>query len=349
VRVLLKGVHKVRYRLADGQIATYYYAWRGGPRINAEPSTPEFVRLYTEAHAARKRTAHGTVMALIGEFKAAAEFTTRSEASKKNYLRYLRMIETEFGDMPIRALSDPAVRGVFKAWRDGMADKPRTADYAWVTLARVLSVAKDRGRITVNPCERGGRIYQADRNEKIWGEAEIAKVLSVASSGMKLALMLAIWTGQSQGDLLALRWSDYDGRRFRLTRGKTGQAVVVRAGEPLRDLLSRTKPLGPRVLTNTRGAPWTSDGFRASWRKLCARAGIVGLSFHDLRGSAITRLALAGCTPPEIASVTGHALADVCAMLDRHYLGERASLAENAIRKLEKTKRGTNAVKGAVK
>ena len=50
-----------RYRLANGEVATYYYAWRGGPRIDAEPGTPEFLRLYTEAHAARKRPAHGTM------------------------------------------------------------------------------------------------------------------------------------------------------------------------------------------------------------------------------------------------------------------------------------------------
>jgi hypothetical protein len=37
--------------------------------------------------------------------------------------------------------------------------------------------------------------------------------------------------------------------RFRLNRGKTRQPIVVRAGEPLRDLLSRTKPAGPRILT----------------------------------------------------------------------------------------------------
>jgi len=67
------------------------------------------------------------------------------------------MIEAEFGDMPIEALSDPEVRGEFKRWRDGMADTPRKADYAWTTLARVLSVAHDRGRIPVNPCQRGGR------------------------------------------------------------------------------------------------------------------------------------------------------------------------------------------------
>ncbi|MGO9847961.1 MAG: hypothetical protein ACLPKT_15605 [Methylocella sp.] len=72
MRALLKGAHKVRYRLASGAVATYYYAWRGGPRINTEPATFEFVHRYTEAQAARKRPAHGTTMALIAQFKVAA-------------------------------------------------------------------------------------------------------------------------------------------------------------------------------------------------------------------------------------------------------------------------------------
>jgi hypothetical protein len=58
--------------------------------------------------------------------------------------------------MPIAAVEDKRARGKFKEWRDTMADRPRTADYAWRVLARVLSVAKDRGLIAVNVCERGG-------------------------------------------------------------------------------------------------------------------------------------------------------------------------------------------------
>ena len=78
-----------------------------------------------------------------------------------------------------------------------------------------------------------------------------------------------------------------------------------------------------------------SDGFRTSWAKLCAKAKIDGLTFHDLRGSAVVRLALAGATVPEIATFTGHSLKDVEAILDAHYLGRDVQLAENAARKLE--------------
>jgi integrase len=174
---------------------------------------------------------------------------------------------------------------------------------------------------------------------------DVARLLAVASPEMELALMLALWTGQRQGDLLMLSWAAYDGSHIRLRQSKTGAAVMIRVGAPLRALLDKTLKRSPMVLTNRAGVPWTSDGFRASWRKLCAKAQIQDLTFHDLRGSAVTRLALAGAPPQEIAGVTGHSLADVASILDRHYLGDRASLAENAIRRLERKEKRTKAVK----
>jgi len=83
------------------------------------------------------------------------------------------------------------------------------------------------------------------------------------------------------------------------------------------------------------GTPWTSDGFRASWRKACGKAGVVGVTFNDLRGTAVTRLALVGCTEAEIAAITGHSLRDVRSILDAHYLHRDPELARAAIHKLE--------------
>jgi integrase len=99
------------------------------------------------------------------------------------------------------------------------------------------------------------------------------------------------------------------------------------------------------ILSNTHGVPWTSDGFRTSWGKLRDKAGIRDLTFHDLRGSAVVRLALAGASVPEIATFTGHSLADVETILDRHYLGRDVKLAESAVRKLERNERRTKSTK----
>jgi hypothetical protein len=64
-------------------------------------------------------------------------------------------------------------------------------------------------------------------------------------------------------------------------------------------------------------------------------AGIDGVSFGDLRGAAMTRLALAGCTVPEICAITGHSLEDANRILQAHYLHDDPQLAWNAVRKLE--------------
>ncbi len=40
MRVVLKGIHKVKARLSTGEVKTYYYAWRGGPQIKSKPGTP---------------------------------------------------------------------------------------------------------------------------------------------------------------------------------------------------------------------------------------------------------------------------------------------------------------------
>jgi integrase len=335
VRVILKGIHRVKRRLANGEIKVHFYAWRGGPAIHANPGTPQFVHAYNEAHASLRRAVAGTLMTVIADYKASPDFTKLAPSSRRMYLRYIGRIEEAFGDLPLAALADRRIRGEFKTWRDTYAATPRNADYAWTTLARLMSFAKDRGTIATNPCEKGGRLYAADRTDKFWGETEIAALLAVASKEIKLALVLALWTGQRQGDLLRLPWSAYDGSHIRLRQSKTGRRIVMPAGFPLKALLDAAERRGPVILVNSYGRPWTSDGFRTSWSKACARADVNGVTFHDLRGSAAVRLALAEATVPQIATFTGHSLKDVEAILDAHYLGRDVQLAEAAVLKLE--------------
>jgi hypothetical protein len=47
------------------------------------------------------------------------------------------------------------------------------------------------------------------------------------------------------------------------------------------------------IPTNPLGRPWTADGFSSSWGKLSDRAGIDDHTFHNLRGTAVVRLAIA--------------------------------------------------------
>jgi integrase len=338
MRIRLKGINRVQKRLADGRTVTYWYAWKGGPALPGAPGSPEFVAAYNEAVARKVAPPQGVMLTLLSAFQSSQAFLGLSPRTRSDYIAKIRLIERKFGDFPLSALSDRRSRGVFMAWRDQLASSSRRqADYAWVVLARILSWSLDRGLIASNPCEKGGRLYRGTRAEKVWTADDEAAFLKNAPAHLHLPLLLALWTGQRQGDLLRLPWSAYDGSHIRLRQGKTGARVVIPVGAPLKVALDNAikAKVGPIILTSTDKKPWTADGFRSSWRKACAAAGVVDLTFHDLRGTAVTRLAIAGCTEAEIAAITGHSLRDVGAILDAHYLHRDPALAESAIRKLE--------------
>jgi integrase len=339
MRIRLRGINSKRKKLADGSFKTYYWAWKGGPPLRGEPGSPEFIASYNEAVARKVTPPRGTLFSLLHQYQASEDFRALANSTRRSYVPLIVRIEKHFGDFPLAALTDRRTRGIFMAWRDQIAVNAgrRQADYAWTVLARVLSWSLNRGHITINPCARGGRLYRGGgRTEKVWTDVDEVAFLERAPAHLHLPLLLALWTGQRQGDLLRLPWSAYDGKHIRLRQSKTGKRVVLPVGAPLKAALDAMPKRSTIILTNSNGKPWTSDGFRASWGKACKAAGVVGVTFHDLRGTAVTRLALAECTEAQIATITGHSLRDVCAILDSHYLNRDPALAESAIRKLEK-------------
>src|SRR5262249_55618104 len=128
-----------------------------------------------------------------------------------------------FGDFPIKALDDPRATSIFLEWRDRLAQSSlRQADYAYATLSRILSWALGRRKIKTNPCASGGQLYTGTRVDQIWRDADVDRFLRTAPAYLQLAMLLAINTGQRQGDLLRLPWSAYDGTSIKMKQRKTG-------------------------------------------------------------------------------------------------------------------------------
>ena len=120
-------------------------------------------------------------------------------------------------------------------------------------LARVLSWGLDRGLVVANPCERGGRLYRASRSDRIWTDADESAFLAKAPKHLHLPLILALWTGQRQSDLLRLPRSAENGSEIRLRQRKTGARVVIPVGSPLKAALDDAlkAKVGPIILTST--------------------------------------------------------------------------------------------------
>lgn len=346
--VELKGLHSAKKVLADGSVKRYYYAWKNGPRIKAEYGTPAFVLEYHEHHKSIRTVDETTVASIIAHYKA-TELPTLRPSTRKDYTRYISLIENKFGTMPLAALAEHGARALFKDWRQSMAETPRKADIAWSVLQRIFSVALDDERITRNPCEAAGRLAESGtRKEIIWTAVEKALMQKHAPAHIYEAFLLAWWTGQRQGDLLRLPWSSYDGRHIRLKQSKGGKRVTIRVSKELKAMLDAKRSnlsgkdiAATTILTTSKGKPWTESGFRASWRKVLEneKIGVTGKTFHDLRGTFVTEARRSGSSIEDIADMSGHSITGVKSVLEVHYLAGSESVSDGVIVKMERKRK----------
>src|SRR4051812_37792975 len=126
VKVDLRGIAKVT---AKGR--TYYYAWRGGPRLRGKPGSPEFVLSYQEAYENRRMPDTGHFRSLVVLYKGSADFKKLADSTKRKWGPWLDRIGEYFGDLRIAQFDRPEkIRPIIRRWRHQWTEKPRTADYA---------------------------------------------------------------------------------------------------------------------------------------------------------------------------------------------------------------------------
>lgn len=335
MRTRLKGINTVKRTLADGTVATYYYHRATGFRLTGEPGSTAFVASIAEAETKSKNRHEGTLSGLIRDFDSTKQWRRLAESTKKEYRRVLTFWDGKYGTVPYAALEDKQFRRDVLKWHDEFSeDKPREADNRVTILARVLSWATKDGPLNRNVMDGFERAYDGDRSELIWLPEHVDAFMEKANEEMKLAIVLALHTGQRQGDLLKLAWSNYDGTHIKLRQGKTKRYVVVKCTKALKttlDGLTRTSAL---IMTTKTGKAFKKRYFAELWEKTCTDAGITDLHFHDIRGTTVTMLFQAGCNLGEIVSVTGHSLRRAQEILDK-YLARTSTMADNAIAKLE--------------
>src|SRR5205814_822279 len=98
--------------------------------------------------------------------------------------------------------------------------------------------------------------------------------------------------------------------------------------------LSQEERAQKALLLNALDRAWKESSFSTMFGRTSRDVvGIKDRTFHDLRGTAVTKLFIAGCTDAEIATITGHSLKNVRAILDRHYFHRDIKLAEQAMEK----------------
>ncbi len=199
-------------------------------------------------------------------------------------------------------------------------------------LRRMLQIALRRGWIEINPFTMGDvlisaaaetkrmRILSHEEEKRLLaacGDCEVtylrkgrevtARNMGARRTHLRPLIVAALDTGMRLGELLKLTWAEVN---------STAGLIVVPAFNT-KTAVARVVPLTSRLRLELELYREASAGdndlvfgvlvsVKTSFVRVCKRAQIVGLRFHDLRHTAITRMVRAGVPHALVMQVSGH-------------------------------------------
>lgn len=179
----------------------------------------------------------------------------------------------------------------------------------WLPLARKVPTLRENKDV--------GCAISTEQQEAL---LQVASQPRYSDSPLHPIVVMALSTAMRSKEIKTLRWSQVDLIHRTLTVGKSkteqGSGRVIPLTQAAVAVLvkwaSRTPEASPehfifpacenhRIDTNR---PITS--FRTAWRNATVTAGLTGLRFHDLRHTAITKLAESQASEQTVMAIAGH-------------------------------------------
>jgi integrase len=266
--------------------------------------------------ASANRTERSTLRELIERYLL--EVTPTLKSARDDTIRLRALLRHPMCGLTMTAVSPHRVA----QFRDGRLKEVSagTVIRELAYLSSIINHARREWGIEVeNPVGRIRKPPAPPGRDRVMSDAEEVSLLEALrptgrrSPWMRPLVVLALETAMRRGELLALRWDDVNlsNRTATLRDTKNGERRVV-------PLSSRAIEVLEALPRSARGLviPMSAYAACAAFERATARAGIEGLRFHDLRHTAITRMAEKLPNVIELAAVSGH---KSLRMLQRYY------------------------------
>jgi integrase len=296
------------------------------------PWSPQFMAAYETALAGQpleigsKRIKPGTMGALaVSYFNSVGPiansecigFRSMKPTTQGVYRNIINRFCEEIGANGIKYADMPAAtmhrKHVIKLMA-ARAQKPDSANGLRKALRAMMAHALAIGLRSDDPTQGIKAIKRKSKSGfHRWDEAEIAEFEARHPIGTKarLALALGLYTGQARQDVIAMGPQHIKSEELHWIRKKTESTTALDLQIPvhpvLRSIIEATPSGHLTFLVTEFGKPFTAAGFGNWFREQCDMANLRHCTFHGLRKAASVRLAESGCTPHEIAAITGHA------------------------------------------
>ena len=237
---------------------------------------------------------------VVGAYRASRDYQALAPATRLNTDKALAKVG-QFLDRPIRRLT----RGVLMKLMD---DMPSGSAYVFGTRMRALmKFAVDREYIEANPL--AGTTMPTTGTIRPWTPNEMAAMTDKheVHEQVRVAVVLAYYTGQRIGDVLRMKWSDITPQdAIYVRQRKTNVELYIPIHPALSGVLDTHPRLGDTIIADSHGQPYALNSFRRKFARTRDRLSLPkDLCFHGIRKTVACALAANGATTEQIKAVGG--------------------------------------------
>ena len=315
-----------------GRPVRYYKAW-STLKSEAVAHEAELLLQRDRGHVHKKDVAV-TFETAVATFKTWADVKLEekalAEGSHKSYMSRLNVhLAPYFKGWDVRKIDEMAVE-VYRKKRFAATPKPTTAtvNREVATLKRILSIAKKRRLIAVNPLEGLELLDEDNKRERFLSPKEVQALLAECSriaysprlkkdfavhpAHLRIIVVLALNTGLRIDGVLTLRWSEVDAERQEIRKiVKGGREVRIPMTPLLMEELKAWRKsqavISPWVIPSPKkpGSPMlvTSNYGLDRATKAC---GWDDVTMHTLRHTFATNFIMATKDIHTLAQMLGH-------------------------------------------
>src|SRR5262249_18053549 len=310
---------------------------RGSPRVRLPglPGSAEFMRAYQDALGSTpepigvSRSKPGSVSAAIASYYSSHVFAKGLAPSSQQVRKaVLEAFRRDHGDKPIALLPKKFIAAM-------LDDMSPTAAKNWLKAVRALVTHCIKIDMLREDPTLGIKLRPTKGEFHTWSEDEISAFEATFAIGTRerLALALGLYTGQRRGDVIRMGRQHVKDGVLHVRQEKTTAALAIPVHSELAAVPAAGPPTQMTFIQTLKGTPFTGHAFSDWFGKACDAAGLgKQCTFHGLRKAACRRLAEAGCSANEIASISGHATLGELTRYTK--AADRARMARNAMARL---------------
>lgn len=198
----------------------------------------------------------------------------------------------------------------------GTQRSPGTVVRYLAALSHAYTIAvREWGWVDENPVRKVSRPREPRGRVRFLSDEErrrlVEACLETSVPALHPIVVMALYTGMRQNEILTLTWSDVDLGRARvlLEYTKNDERRQVPLPRPALEVLqdwSNARRSDSHMVFPSPSNPDKPVYFRAAWESAVKQSNLVDFLFHDLRHTAASYLAMSGASLAEIAEILGH-------------------------------------------